>query len=232
MNVLAALLLGCCALVASAAGAAGFDAKYRLLHNDKLVGQTLFRARIADGAYTMEAFTIPSGSIARDAPEHEVLEISEGSWHDAGPVPGAYVYHLRDGRGDHLFEQVFDWAEGKLRLSYADQTEAAELEPGTQDRLSYLLQLAEAVRDGFTEFAFAVAEPEATVAMRFRALLRETLEVGAGKAEAIGVECFTTGDTPDRTIWIVPEWQHVPALIERAVEDGRVRMELLSWEAH
>jgi hypothetical protein len=227
----ALLLAWWCALPVPASAAAGYDARYRLLLDGDPVGQVVFRVRVAEDSYSVEAFTVPDGEMARSAPQHEVLEISEGTWRDGGPVPAEYVYHLRDSRGDHLFEQRFDWAAGKLHLSYEDASETTDLEPGTQDRLSYLLQLAQAVRADRAEFAFAVAEPEATVPMRFRALQREQLELAAGSAEAVGVDCFTAGETPDRTIWVVPAWQHIPGLIERAVPEGRVRMELVGWEA-
>jgi hypothetical protein len=225
-GVLAAWLL----LPSLALSNPGFDAKYNLLLNDDLVGQAFFRARTQDGTYSIEAFTVPFGRMAETAPEHEVLEISEGAWRADGPVPREYVFNLRDGQGDHLFEQIFDWEAGRLRLSYDREQEAAVLEAGTQDRLSYLLRLAEAVRNDRIDLAFAVAEPEATVPMRFRAGQRETLKLPAGTVEAVGVDCFIAGDTPDRTIWIVPEWDYVPALIERASSEGRVRMELINWE--
>jgi hypothetical protein len=230
VRITALVFAACWLLPALAVSAPGYDAKYNLLLNDDLVGQAFFRARSKNGAYSIEAFTVPFGKMAETAPDHEVLEISEGTWLADGPVPREYVFNLRDGRGDHLFEQIFDWQAGRLRLSYDREQEAAVLEAGTQDRLSYLLRLAEAVRNDRTDLAFAVAEPEATVLMRFRAGQRETLKLPAGTAEAVGVDCFTTGDTPDRVIWIVPEWDYVPALIERASSEGRVRMELVNWE--
>lgn len=205
-----------------------FDAEYRLLFNDELVARAFFRLQLQDGdRYVLEAYTVPDGKMAEQRREHEILEASEGSHRGGSPVPENYFYSVRDPEGTRLFEQVFDWAQDTLHLHSGEATEAVELEDGTQDRLSYLLQLARAVADGKDDLAFAVAEPERTQSMRFRQHAREPLTLPAGQVEAVGVDCYTTGDTPDRVIWIAPAWDHIPVLIERAVPDGRVRMELV-----
>jgi hypothetical protein len=223
----AGLLLGLCARAWGSPP--GFDAQYRLYFNDQLVGSTFFRLRSTADSYAFEAFTVPEGQYRDREQEHEILEISEGAWDEGLPVPREYVYNLRDATGNHLFEQAFDWKDEKLQLRTDQKQQSAPLEAGTQDRLSYLLRLAQAVRNDVEKLEFAIAEPEQTVKMRFRALLNERLELPPGSAQAVGVECFVNGDTPERTVWIVPEWVYVPALIERAVPDGRVRMTLESF---
>lgn len=205
-----------------------YDAEYQLLFNDELVARTLFRLnRDEGGHYTFEAYTIPDGKMATENAEHEILEGSEGTGRDGPVVPTSYFYSVREAAGTQLLEQVFDWNAAKLHIQSGEAAESTPLAADTQDRLSYLLRLVQAVAHGEDDLSFAVAEPERTLSMRFRRHARERLTVPAGTVDAIGVACFTDGDTPDRIIWIAPEWDHVPVLIERAAPDGRIRMELV-----
>ena len=205
-----------------------FQAEYRLLFNDELVGRALFRLKLDDqGNYSFEAYTVPDGKQAADHNGHEVLEVSEGRLENAVPVPANYFYSVHDPAGTRLLEEVFDWQAKALRRRSDEASVSAALAPGTQDRLSYLLRLAQAVAQDDSEFEFALAEPEATAQLKFRRHGHERLKLPAGETEATGVACFTGEDTPDRVIWIAPAWDHIPVLIERALPEGRVRMELV-----
>ena len=215
-------------LAAPAWALQSFDAEYRLLFNDEPVARAFFRLKVEDaGRYVFEAYTVPAGKVAAEHEQHEILEASEGQYRDDALIPDSYFYSVRDPEGTRWFEQVFDWPRDALFLHSGEETQAARLEPGTQDRLSYLLRLVQAVAGGEQALSFAVAEPEYTRQLRFRNHAREALSLPAGKVEALGVDCFTNGEIPDRVIWIAPAWDHIPVLIERAVPDGRVRMELV-----
>jgi len=206
-----------------------FDAEYQIVFNKKVVARAYFRLRMTGpDRYSYEAYTVPANEAKNGGKNDEILESSEGAVRDNKLVPDIYLYSVRTPTGTQIFEQGFDWSKQQLSLHSGNATQTATLEGGTQDRLSYLLQLALQVAQGENEFTFPLAEPEHTDKIVFRAQTRETFELPAGSVEAVGVECFLDADTPNRVIWIAPDWEHIPVLIERSVADGRVRMELLN----
>ncbi len=206
-----------------------FDAEYRIVFNEQVVARAYFRLRMSGpDRYAYEAYTVPANQHEGDSGKDEILESSEGAIRDSALVPDTYLYSVRNTAGTQVFEQSFKWNQQQLLLQSGKITRTATLDAGTQDRLSYLLQLAQLVARGETEFTFPLAEPEHTDQPVFRARSRERFELPAGTVEAVGVECFLDVDTPNRVIWVAPDWEHIPVLIERTVPDGRVRMELLN----
>lgn len=206
-----------------------FDAEYQIVFKGKIVAKAYFRLRLTGSErYAYEAYTVPAKKTNGDGKDDEILETSEGAIRDSNLVPDKYLYSVRKTTGTQIFEQGFNWPKQQLSLHSGNAVQTAKLDAGTQDRLSYLLQLAQQVAQGQTEFTFPLAEPEHTDHVVFRAQLREKFELPAGAVDAIGVECYLDAETPDRVIWIAPAWGHIPVLIERTVADGRVRMELLN----
>lgn len=206
-----------------------FDAEYQIVFNQKVVAKAYFRLRLSGPErYSYEAYTVPANNAENGGQNDEILESSVGAIQDNTLVPEVYLYSVKTPVGTQIFEQGFDWSKQQLSLHSGTVTQTATLEAGTQDRLSYLLQLALQVAQGMNEFNFPLAEPEHTDKLTFRAQTREQFELPAGSVDAVGVECFLDADTPNRVIWIAPDWEYIPVLIERTVADGRVRMELLN----
>lgn len=216
--------------VASMAGPASqqaFRATYQLLFNGELVGQAYLKLSIEAGErYRFEIFTLPAGRMAEEG-RHEILESSKGTLGAVSVRPERYDYSMRTSMATALFAQEFDWQAGKLWIrSDSERTEVA-LEPGSQDRISYILlarQLA-ATRDAGV-LKLAVVGLEATLITELKPLPPRTVDTGIGPLEAVGIERSTAQQKYLRKLWFAPARDYVPVLIEQSWEKGAVRMVL------
>jgi hypothetical protein len=224
------LLLLCVQPVASMAGLASqqaFRATYLLLFNGELVGHAYLKLSVeADDRYRFEIFTLPAGRM--DAEErHEILESSRGTLGAVSVRPERYDYSMRTSMATALFAQKFDWQAGKLLIrSDSEQTEVA-LEPGSQDRISYILLARQmAAQKDAAALELAVVGLEATLKTELKPLPPRTVDTGIGPLEAVGIERSTAEQKYLRKLWFAPARDYVPVLIEQSWEKGEVRMVL------
>lgn len=204
----------------------GYAAVYRLTFNDELVGEAHFNLSIDGERYELEAYTLPAGKM--DTQRQEILEISRGWLSTEGVRPETYDYSIQtDGKLD-LINLGFNWDSALLQIHSGKENREITLKPGSQDHLSYLLQIRNMLQRGQVQIALYLVNPEATEAMVLEHRGQEQIEVGDTSYTTERVERFSPDNTIQRRLWLAPELDYLPVRIEQSWDQGVVSMRLVS----
>lgn len=217
-------------LLASAETDTGsYSASYRLLFQGEPVGESYFRfGQGADQGYRFEAYTQPSGRDG-DSEAHEILEASSGTLGEDGtPQPESYYFSVFNGNETSLLEFLFDWPSKRLQITSKEKRATLDLEPETQDRLSYLLVLGRWITSDREETRFPIAQPGVTATAEFVRIDTTTIEVEAGSFETVHLLRVDAGDQLRRELWLEVAPPHRLIAMERHEPNGVTRMELIS----
>lgn len=157
---------------------------------------------------------------------------SRGGFDGAGFAPERFVERQR---GRDRLAANFDTA--RRRVSYSGPAQTHPYAPGTQDRLSWLVQLAAIVGADPARFTPG-AELVLAVSGARADLDRWRFEVGAPEALALAdgriVTALPLRREPARPydlrvqVWLDPANQHLPALVRSSVVPGGAALELLA----
>ncbi|MCB1728745.1 MAG: DUF3108 domain-containing protein [Gammaproteobacteria bacterium] len=202
------------------------EAGYRLLFNDTLVGNAFFALRIdADHSYVLEALTTPAGKMEQAA-GHEILESSRGNVDGALVQPEEFTHSVIDGEHIKVERLLFDWDKRLLRRIDGEATQTVSLQPGTHDRLSYLLaarHLASAAGDAVE---IEIASPRASEKTRLELQDAEPIEVPAGRFRALGITRATAENGETRSLWFDVEASPLPLRVSHSWDGNTVEMVL------
>jgi hypothetical protein len=204
----------------------GIEAGYRLLFNDVLVGRALFALQIGpDGAYRIDAFTVPAGQMERAA-GHEVLETSEGTLTADAIRPRAFVHSVKEGKDIEVLRLHFDWERQVLHLHGKDGERALGLVPATHDRLSYLLAARRLALQGEGAAQIRIADPEAVADAGLAVIGHGPVEVPLGHYQGVGVRRTSPDDEDSRLLWFDPALAPLPLRIVHERDGSTVDMQL------
>jgi len=209
-----------------------YKAEYQLTHEGKLVGRAFFTLSIGEkGTYKSEVYTVPDGEMfSRDA-TMEILEESRGHLTKNGIAPDHYAYKLRQADKDSTLEFIFDWKEKQFTAQHDVNKATSPLEVGTQDRLSYLLQIRHDLLNRKPESLFLIAEPGRAQLSRFLARSQKRLQLPAGRIMARKVERLEENTSrTELVLWYAKDYDQLPVLLEKQTATGEVRMELVSYK--
>lgn len=234
-GLIVALMLfvaGCSERHQQAAAPVALEAGYALFYNDTLVGNALFTLEItADGAYRLEAFTVPAGDMQR-AGDHEILESSEGHIDDHRVRPHRYAESVLQDGAIALASVTFDWAENSLTVSGPEGEKTLTLVRDTHDRLSYLLA---AHRLGDSDDAAAliqVATPAVSEESRLQREGIETLSTPIGELESVVISRVTPDSEETRRLWYADDAAPLPVRVMQQRDGNVVEMRLASIAYH
>jgi Protein of unknown function (DUF3108) len=147
---------------------------------------------------------------------YEAGQQSEGSIKAGVPAPREFTQTASRRKPRSV---SFDRAARELRFSSG--APAAPLAPRTQDRLSLLLALAQALRGEPPEvITLPVAGPSRLSNYRFKLAARESLQLPAGDFETVRYERDNEDDDEHLSIWFAPELCWLPVRL-RYTDDRR-----------
>ncbi|MDX3907052.1 MAG: DUF3108 domain-containing protein [Pigmentiphaga sp.] len=147
-------------------------------------------------------------------------------WESTGKVGAGGLQPVRyqETRNKRVKTAEFDAAGGRLRLPSGDEE---TLEPGTQDRMSVLLQLAAIGRADAGAFAagkvlpFRVAGSSRSDNWRFRVVGKETLSTPMGNMEAVHLVRERDHDDGQKVeVWLAPGHDWLPVRVLSNEADG------------
>lgn len=132
-------------------------------------------------------------------------ETSSGLWESNYPIPLSYRYDY-DYRDKTKFKIVhFDWQKKLATLTPGNMT--IELEPQTQDKLSYQLALSYDLQKPNAQLRYRLIENTKTKSYQFKVIEHKTLHTALGKFDTILVE--RKGKTRTTQLWIAPSLHYV-----------------------
>jgi len=147
-------------------------------------------------------------------------------WESTGKVgdQGLQPERYQETRNKRVKVAEFDAVAGKLRLPSGNEE---PLEPGTQDRMSVLLQLSAIGRADAAAFAvgkvlpFKVAGSSHSDNWRFRVAGKETLSTGMGNVEAVHLVRERDHDDGQKIeVWLAPAHDWLPVRVLSNEADG------------
>ncbi|HEX7052434.1 MAG TPA: DUF3108 domain-containing protein [Burkholderiales bacterium] len=114
----------------------------------------------------------------------------------------------------------FDWQNMRLTLQYKGKRRIKGLEPGGQDRLSFLLALS--LLPGHADTAsYQIADGKGTSHHRYEVRGRERIRVPAGEFDTVRVERARKPGDKDRVVlWLAAELGYIPVRLIDLEEDG------------
>jgi Protein of unknown function (DUF3108) len=171
-------------------------------------------SRREDGSwlYRFDVSTTPA-----DILESSILQISENALQ-----PLRYDYNLTGMFIKDRKQQVdFDWANGKLAEKYKKKSWELPVNVGTQDRLSYQLQLQLDISNGKEHFTYQVIHKGQIRQYDFTKVGEETIETSIGSRDAIVItKDRDPGKDRQTTLWFDKGQPNILLRMIQVEDDG------------
>ncbi|HJU39200.1 MAG TPA: DUF3108 domain-containing protein [Tahibacter sp.] len=194
-----------------------FSATYHVSRNGKPVGETTMTlVDRGNGTWTLTSQTKGTAGMARML-GLDVKEESNFRWKDGRPEAVAY-----DFKQDATFKSKtrhtdFDWSAGEVRVVDNKEQFRYAIKPGTMDRHSVGVALAQALAGDAKEATLVVATKDHLEDQRFAVAATEAVGVPAGKYQAKRIDRV---DVPNKgRSWIATDVP-APVKIEQVQGDG------------
>jgi hypothetical protein len=221
LRAAAVWLLGC-VLAAPALRAAplpSFDASFRIMSGGLRLGTNEVSLTVeGNGDYRYTSHTWPSSWISWLLNE-DLRELSRGVLDRAGIRPLFYEYRRTGRRSTRTAELTFDWKTSTVVNNVADSKWQMTIPAGTLDKLSTQLGIMLDLQNGATEKTFAVADGGRLKQYAFQVIGTETVELPAGRFEAVKLNRLGVSAEQLTYIWCAPELHYLPVRILQRKED-------------
>ncbi len=158
-----------------------------------------------------------------------ISEVTRFNYHPAEPIqPVSYRYHRKVLGKSRKASVDFDWDKLSVTTVVKDTPWKMQVPAGTQDKLSYQLQMRLDLLAGKTELNYAVADGGKLKEYRFKVVGEEEIDTPYGRYNAVRV-MRDRGEEADREtlIWLAPELDYLIVRLEQTESDGKTYALLL-----
>lgn len=227
----AGMLAGILAIAAGAADAAAlperFDAQFVLSARGMDIGQTRWQLTPAgDGRYVYSSHSEAIG-VAKLLRDERIEERSEWRFSRGGAVtPLHYTYTRSGGKRERAVQVRFDWQGGRVHNTLNGDSWSAPVEPGTLDKLVYVLELMRELANGAREATYEVADGGKVKTYRLKVVGEERVETVLGPLDTLVVERRRDDDNESTVVWCAPALRYLPVKVEHREDEGTVRLTL------
>ena len=160
-----------------------------------------------------------------DATFFGMNETSRFTLRNSQVIPANYTY-ARTGIGSKAPKNArFDWKKMEALWQQDDEKSRVAIKPGTQDALSYQLQLRLDLASGKKEFRYPVADDDETYERRLVVEGDEVMETRAGKLNTIRVKVVRDDDDRQTWIWFAKDWDYVLVKLYQKEKDSDYTIE-------
>ncbi len=209
-----------------------FEASFVLSAQGIDIGQTHWQLEpVGGGRYVYRSRSEATG-IAKLLRDERIDERSEWRYTDSGGVkPLHYTYSRSGGKRERDVEVRFDWDAGRVHNTLNGQTWSMEVEPGTLDKLVYMLALMQDLADGMRATRYTVADGGKVKSYEMRVVGEERVDTVLGPLDTVIVHRQREGDDERETlVWCAPALGFLPVQVEHREADGTVRLTLTRVE--
>ena len=205
------------ALCASAAAdgppPARVEIEFELMRNGSTMAEVVERLEHANGNYVLTETWKGKGIYALLG---RAKRVSAGTLGADGPRPTEYM----DERSGRDTQRVFiDWKANTITRRYQGKTSTEPVPADTQDRLSFLLALAFASRNG-QPVTFHIVDGRGMSHHTYQPAGREKLATRAGEFDAIKMTRRNEGSGDVVEIWLAANRSYLPVRIVILEKDG------------
>ena len=158
-----------------------------------------------------------------------ISEVTRFNYQPTQPIqPLSYRYHRKVLGKSRKASIDFDWAKQSATTVVKDTPWKMQVPVGTQDKLSYQLQLRLDLLAGKTDMTYAVADGGKLKEYRFKVTGEEQIDTPYGRYNAVRV-MRDRGEDADREtlIWLAPELDYLIVRLEQTESDGKTYALLL-----
>jgi hypothetical protein len=202
-----------------AASLPSFAATFRIMRGSLRLGTTEVLLNLQEnGNYTYESHTWPSPWISWLLKE-ELRESSRGTMDQAGIRPFYYHYRRSGRRTTREAELTFDWETSMVVNNVDDSRWEMAIPAGTLDKLATQLGMMLELQNGASNKTFAVADGGKLKRYSFQVIGTETLDLPAGRFEAVKLNQVSDRNKNLTYIWCAPELYYLPVRIWQRKKD-------------
>jgi len=196
----------------------GFESVYEVHHNDIYLGDTVRKlTKQDDGQWLYSSHTqakgIVSAFIKDKIEERSRLEISPN-----GIKPLVYHYAQSGGKREQIFQLDFLWDKQVLNNTYLNQELA--LAPGTQDLLSFVLQIMLQLQSNNKIIEMPIADKKRLDDYQLKEIGTESVDTPFKTLPAIVLLSNKIKGKRQFKIWCAPSLQYLPIKILKIEDDG------------
>ncbi len=210
-----------------------FIAHYELLRNDNMkIGEVKRTATTQeDGATVFESYSKTTGLAALFIKD-KITERTTFTLDSNTIQPQNYLYDRQGGKRARTAKLNFDWAKKSVSNAINGDAWKMEIPLGTQDKLSYQLQLMLDLQAGEKHFEYPVADGGILKHYRFILLGSETIDTPMGKLETIKLKRERAANSKRKTtIWFAKSLHYLPVRIKQGKsEDEFITLEIKKIE--
>ncbi|MBR9867299.1 MAG: DUF3108 domain-containing protein [Oceanospirillales bacterium] len=161
-------------------------------------------------------------SLSAEALIARVNEFSEFTVQNQTVQPQHYEYHRKVIGGDKDAVLQFNWNTGTVLNDVAKKPWTMDVAPGTQDNLSYQMQLRLDLAAGKETLVYKVADGGKIKTYPFIKLGTETVTTAIGSFEAVKVQRDRGTDSKRNTyIWFAPELDYIVIKLQQVEKSGK-----------
>jgi len=198
-----------------------FTAHYELLRNDSMKLGEVKRTTVTqqNGTIAFESYSKTTGLAALFVKDR-ITERTTFTVDNNTIQPQDYLYDRKGGKRAREARLNFDWLEKSVINAINGEAWQMEIPPGTQDKLSYQLQLMLDLQSGLTKFEYPVADGGTLKQYRFTLQGEETIETPMGKIKTIKIIRERAADSKRKTtIWFARSLRYLPVRIRQGKSD-------------
>jgi hypothetical protein len=196
----------------------GFESTYEVYHNTMYLGDTVRKlSRKENGEWLYHASTKAKGLAGlffKDKiEERSMLTISLN-----GIRPMTYRYDQTGGKKDKHIKLDFYWDKNELFSS--DLNKDIELLPGTQDLLSFVLQIMHEMQANKQTIDMPIADKDSIDQYQLKVIGKETIETPFKSLPTIVLLSNKIKGKKQFKFWCAPSLQYLPIRIMKIDDDG------------
>lgn len=171
--------------------------------------------QLDDGSWVFD-----STANALVATQHEQTRFTYNKTGEIRPL--GYRYQRQVLGKERLAELAFDWPGARVTTTVKSKPWQMAISPGTQDKLSYQLQLRRDLALGKHEMRYQVADGGPLSEYHFRVLGEETVSTPQGEYRTLKVERVRAEDAGRTThIWFAPALEYLIVKLYQTESDGK-----------
>lgn len=161
-------------------------------------------------------------SLSAEALIAKVDEYSEFTLEGDNVVPQHYEYHRKVIGNNKDTVLQFDWNNSSVLKASKKQPKTMTIPTGTQDKISYQMQLRLDLAAGKQQLSYQVADGNKIKIYPFIIVGTETVETAIGTFEAVKIQRDRGADSKRETfLWCAPELDYMVVKLQQVEKSGK-----------
>lgn len=196
----------------------GFETVYEVHHNSIYLGDTVRKLiKQEDGRWHYSSHTEAKGFVSMFVKDR-IIESSTLDITPDGIKPYVYAYDQSGGKRERKFKLEFLWDKNTLNNTFLKQE--LELAPGTQDLLSFVLQIMVQLQRDKEVINMHIADKKRVDDYQLQVTGTENIETPYKTLPTVVLLSNKIKDKMQFKIWCAPSLQYLPIKIQKIEDDG------------